>query len=202
MRLGLPAVPIVALALTAVAVAQTDAPSAPDPSANSTAAVCEARDELDRIDGRRPVPLLPQMAHHQKTNMRDHLLAVQEIVAGLAASDFVAVRSAAERIGTSDRMRQMCTHMGAGAPGFTDLALRFHETADGIAAAAAAEDREAVTRALSETLQTCNACHATFRQHVVDEGSWSESTGSSAPPGLSRGQRRGPGPHGPRWSEH
>jgi DNA-binding MarR family transcriptional regulator len=39
---------------------------------------------LDRMDTRAPVPLLPMMANHQKQNMRDHLVAVQEIVAALA----------------------------------------------------------------------------------------------------------------------
>lgn len=171
-------------------------------ASSSAAAICEAREQLDEIDGRRPVPLLPQMADHQKRNMRDHLLAVQEIVTALVADDFDAIGTAASRIGSSDQMKRMCTHMGAGAAGFTDLALRFHETADTIAAAAAARDRAAVTKALSETLSTCNACHATFRQHVVDETTWSQATSMTPPPGPGSraGRRGGAGPHGPPWS--
>ena len=91
---------------------------------------------LDSMDTRVPVPLLPMMANHQKQNMRDHLRAVQEIVAAVGASDFDAVTRAAARIGYSEQMGQMCNHMGAGAPGFTDQALRFHHTADKIGAAA------------------------------------------------------------------
>ena len=72
------------------------------------------------MDTRTPVPLLPMMADHQKRNMRDHLLAVQEIVAALAADNFAAVERSAGRIGYSEQMGQMCVHMGAGAPGFTE----------------------------------------------------------------------------------
>lgn len=39
---------------------------------------------LDALDNRIPVPLLAQMALHQKQNMRAHLESVQGIVAGLA----------------------------------------------------------------------------------------------------------------------
>lgn len=159
---------------------------------------CEAREELDRLDGRRPVPLIPRMADHQKANMRDHLLAVQEIVTALSAGDFSAVGQASARIGTSPQMTQMCTHMGAGAAGFTDLALQFHRSADEIGDAAARHDRDAVTAALSRTLQLCNSCHATFRQQVVDEATWSSLTAMPAPSGPGPGERphRGPGPHG------
>jgi hypothetical protein len=71
--------------------------------------------ELDKLDQRRQVPLLPMMAHHQKQNMRDHLLAVQEILEGLGKEDFAAVEKASLRIGSSEQMERMCNHMGAGA---------------------------------------------------------------------------------------
>ena len=138
---------------------------------------------LDRLDARRPVPLLPMMANHQKQNMRDHLLAVHEIIAAVAAGDFAAVEKAAARIGFSEQMGQMCTHMGAGAPGFTETALEFHHTADGIAQAARERDRDAVLAALAKTLQTCTGCHAAWRQQVVSEAEWSRLTASAAPAG-------------------
>ena len=40
----------------------------------------DARAALDQLDRRARVPLLPMMAHHQKQNMRDHLLVVLEVV--------------------------------------------------------------------------------------------------------------------------
>jgi cytochrome c556 len=121
------------------------------------------------------------MANHQKQNMRDHLMAVQEIVAALATDDFAAVERAAGRIGFSKQMGQMCTHMGAGAPGFTEQALNFHHTADRISAAARDRDRARVMTELGATLQTCTSCHAAWKQQVVDEPTWTRLT-SSAPP--------------------
>jgi len=159
----------------------------PTPAATSTAAttpaVTSATEALDRLDTRTPVPLLPMMANHQKQNMRDHLVAVQEIVARLATDDFAAIERAAGRIGFSEQMAQTCTHMGAGAPGFTEQALNFHHTADTIAEAARQRDRVAVTRALGTTLQTCTGCHAAFRQSVVDEATWNRLTSTPAPTG-------------------
>jgi hypothetical protein len=147
----------------------------PPPSAPSAAAL------LDSMDTRVPVPLLPMMANHQKQNMRDHLRAVQEIIGAVGASDFEGVARAAATIGYSDQMGQMCNHMGAGAPGFADQALRFHHTADKIAEAARARDKPGVLTALNETLATCTGCHAAFKQRVVDETTWASLAGQAAP---------------------
>jgi hypothetical protein len=144
----------------------------------------------DALDNRTPVPLTAMMAEHQKQNMRDHLAAVQEIVAALAADEMSAVQKATTRIGYSDSMARMCRHMGAGAPGFTDMALVFHRTADTIAAAAQQSDRKAVTAALAATLGTCVGCHATYRQQVVDEAAWRRLT--SEPSGLDGEHPRSP----------
>jgi hypothetical protein len=120
------------------------------------------------------------MANHQKQNMRDHLVAVQEIVAAIATDDFAGVERAAGRIGFSEQMGRMCTHMGAGAPGFTEQALNFHHTADRISAAARDRDRARVLTELGATLKTCTSCHAAWKQQVVDESTWTRLT-SSAP---------------------
>jgi hypothetical protein len=117
------------------------------------------------MDTRSPVPLLPMMANHQ-----------QEIVMAAAGGDFVGIERAAARIGYSEQMGQMCTHMGAGAPGFTEAALEFHHTADTIVSAARQHDLAAVMGALGSTLQTCTGCHASFRQEVVDEATWNRVT--------------------------
>lgn len=145
-----------------------------------------AGEALDRLDTRVPVPLLPMMANHQKQNMRDHLVAVQEIVAALATDDFPGIERAAGRIGFSETMGAMCTHMGAGAPGFSEAAVNFHHTADRIGAAARDSDRARVLAELGATLQTCTSCHATWRQQVVDEATWTRLT-SSTPPAHGAG---------------
>lgn len=122
---------------------------------------------LDKLDQRRPVPLLPMMAQHQKENMREHLEAVQEVVAAAALSDFEKVAVAAKRLGFSETKGRMCEHMGAGAPGFTELALSFHHQADEIAVAATKQDGAAVLAALSNTLRACTTCHSTYKQQLV-----------------------------------
>lgn len=121
------------------------------------------------------------MANHQKQNMRDHLVAVQEIVVALAKNDFAGVEKAVGRIGFSEQMGQMCTHMGAGAQGFTEQALEFHHQADRIAEAARGRDAKRVAAELGATLQTCTACHAKWKQQVVDEPTWQRLTASAAP---------------------
>ncbi len=152
--------------------------SHPAQVSSSSTASNEPQAELDRLDGRAPVPLLPMMANHQKQNMRDHLVAVLEIVAGLARSDFAAIETAASRIGYSEQMGAMCAHMGAGASGFTEQATNFHRTADRIAEAARDKDQTRVIAELGATLQTCTACHAAWKQHVVDEATWQRLAGA------------------------
>jgi hypothetical protein len=150
-------------------------PTAREPATPSAAAV------FDSMDTRVPVPLLPMMANHQKQNMREHLAAVQEIVAAVGTKDFAAISRAAATIGYSEQMGQMCNHMGAGAPGFTDQALRFHHTADKISEAARGHDMPGVLSALSATLATCTGCHSVFKQRIVDETTWASLAGQSAP---------------------
>jgi len=164
----------------------TSAPTPAPPVASTTAQEASettAVESLDSMDTRTPVPLLPMMANHQKQNMREHLVAVQEIVTALATDDYPAIEKAAGRIGFSEQMGQMCAHMGAGAPGFTEQALAFHHTADRITAAAKARDRGRVLTEFAATLQICTACHALWKQQVVDDRTWSRLTSATAPMG-------------------
>jgi len=176
-----------AIALALVGGCRHENPAAPAPaSAQVTASVesvTTAVAKLDQLDTRTPVPLLPMMANHQKQNMRDHLVAVQEIVLALAADDYAAVERAAGRMGFSEQMGQMCTHMGAGAPGFTEKALVFHHTADRIATAARGRDRGRVLSELGATLQTCTSCHASWKQQAVDDPTWLRLTSAASPTG-------------------
>ena len=138
--------------------------------------------ELSAMDKRTPVPLQPMMAWHQKRNMQQHLEAIQLIIDALSRDDWKAIAEAATQIESSPQMQQTCEHMGAGAPGFTELALDFHRRADAIGEAAAARDGAAVLRATSSTLAACTSCHATYRQEVVDAATWQSRTGSNRDP--------------------
>jgi hypothetical protein len=175
-------------ALSVGLIALASCRNAPRPAApDAQPPICAARASLDDLDARIAVPLVPMMANHQKQNMRDHLLAVQEIILASGREDFAGIEQAAGRIGYSPQMGQMCTHMGAGANGFTEQALAFHHTADAIAAAARQHDRAAVMTALGATLQACTGCHETFRQHVVDEATWTRLTSMAPPSGHHQG---------------
>lgn len=163
---------------------------APAPASSQTAAaesappVAEASawNELQALDPRTPVPLLPQMAWHQKQNMQDHLLVVQEVLAAVVRDDFEGAAKAAARMGLSDSMQQQCEHMGQGAPGFTERAIAFHKQADLVVSAARAGDRAGVLRELSSTITHCTSCHASFKQEVVSPAEWSARVGSDELP--------------------
>jgi len=157
----------------------------PQPSPASGA--CQPVEELAGLDHRTPVPLQPMMAWHQKQNMMEHLVAIQRITDGLAREDWEEVASASALIESSPQMQQMCQHMGAGAQGFTEMALDFHRRADAIGEAARAHDGAAVLRATSNTLQSCTGCHAAFRKDVVSATEWQRRTGSNHDPAIMHG---------------
>ncbi len=162
-------------------VVATDAERAPAPGPAASAEADTAAGELAALDGRRPVPLLPMMAWHQKQSMMQHLVVIQQIVAAAAKEDWKGVADAAKGIEASASERQTCEHMGAGAEGFTELALDFHDRAASIGSAAEARDGAGVLEATANTLQACTSCHATYRQDVVDEQRWQARTGGHAP---------------------
>ena len=199
---------LLVVALFAVAGAgcyEGSAPAAPlKPAPSTTAATPSAAELAAKMDTRTPVPLLPMMAEHQKQQMRSHLGAVQEIVAALAKNDFADVEAATKKIGYSDSMAQMCTHMGAAAPGFTPTAITFHKTADTIGAAARKKDRGAVLAALNATLNTCVACHAAYKQQIVDEATWTQLTSTAAPGGGHPSSDHAAGDHAscPMMQQH
>lgn len=145
---------------------------------------------LGEMDNRTPVPLQPMMAWHQKQNMMDHLVVIQEITDALAREDWDAVAASAARIESSPEMQQMCQHMGAGAAGFTELAFEFHRRADAIAPAARSQDTAAVLRATSHTLAACTSCHNGYRQEVVDAATWASMTGVEHDPSAMHGGPR------------
>lgn len=158
--------------------------TATDASPSDTCAPYEA---LAELDSRKGVPLQPRMAWHQKQNMMDHLVVIHEVIDGVAREDWEAVARSSSRIESSPQMAQTCEHMGAGADGFTEMALDFHRRADGIGVAARTGDKSAVLAAVSRTLAACTACHATYRQDVVDAPTWQARTGSEHDVGSGHG---------------
>ena len=149
---------------------------APAPAAPQGPTAVEA---LSKMDTRKPVPLQPMMAWHQKQNMMGHLEAIQKITKALSTEDWDGIAKATEAIAISPEMKMQCEHMGKGAAGFTDQALEFHHRADAITEAAKKKDTTGVLKATAHTLEACTGCHATFRQDVVDAATWEARTGST-----------------------
>jgi uncharacterized protein involved in copper resistance len=158
------------------AAAEQGSEPSPPPETSPETANMDPHEALAELDHRTPVPLQPMMAWHQKQNMMDHLVAIQEINSGVAVEEWSKVEAAATRIGSSPQMRTMCEHMGKGADGFTELALEFHSRADTIAEAARAKDASAVMKATGHTLEACTSCHAAYRQDVVSASEWIRRT--------------------------
>lgn len=181
--LGMALVAASALAACKADKGPATAPPPPAPAATSPAG-CGPIDALAQMDPRKPVPLQPMMAWHQKQNMMEHLLSIQKITGALAVEDWEGVAKASAMIESSPQMQRMCQHMGAGADGFTDIALDFHRRADKIAEAAKAKDAAAVLKATEHTLEACTTCHAAYRQEVVDAETWQARTGSEHDPAM------------------
>ena len=111
--------------------------------------------------------------------MRDHLMVVQEIIQALSVQDSAAVEKSASRISASNQMHKMCEMFGKGSEGFSEMGKGFHTTADSIIAAAKTKDTEATLKALSNTIARCTACHATYRQDVMNKDEWDLKTGEA-----------------------
>lgn len=118
---------------------------------------------------RQPVALPAPMQEHMLANMRDHLAALAEIQAALAAGDSdQAAQIAERRIGMSSLERHGAAHMAPYMPkGMQDIGTTMHRAASRFAQTA----REAAVEggapralgALAEVTRQCVACHASYR---------------------------------------
>jgi hypothetical protein len=128
------------------------------------------------MDTRKPLPLTAMMAEHQKQNMRGHLEAIRDLTEAFISKNFKMIEDAGKRLGSSSEMKMMCEHMGMGADGFTEMALRMHSEADKITEAGQKKNLKAAMVATNQTLQRCTACHAAFKQEVLSEEDWKKAT--------------------------
>jgi hypothetical protein len=120
-------------------------------------------------DTRMAVDLPAMMRTHMLANMRDHLTAIGEIQASLAAGEYDAAADVAEkRIGMSSLASHGASHMAGFMPkGMQDTGSAMHQAASRFAVTA---QETAVTRdlpralgALSRITEQCVACHAAYR---------------------------------------
>jgi len=114
-------------------------------------------------DKRISLELPPKKAQHQKMNMRSHLLAVQSIIDFLSNDEFdKASEVASSKLGLTKEMEMMCTSFGN--ENFEKLGLGFHRSADEMSEVLKTKNKTKSLKALSNTLNYCVECHATFKQ--------------------------------------
>jgi cytochrome c556 len=120
-------------------------------------------------DGRVAIEMPDMMRAHMLANMRDHLLAMQEIQGSLAAGKYDTAADIAElRLGMSSLQSHGASHMADFMPkGMQETGTAMHKAASRFAVlaqeAAITKDLPRALGALSEVTASCVACHAGYR---------------------------------------
>ena len=122
-------------------------------------------------DGRQTVQLPDMMREHMLSNMRDHLLALEEITRYLANQQYDEAAEVAEnRLGMSSMDLHGASHLGKFMPKeMGAIGTNMHRAASRFALAAQDAEIEGglnkAFSALSEVMQQCVACHAGYKVH-------------------------------------
>ena len=122
-------------------------------------------------DVRQMVKMPAPMIQHMLANMRDHLLAVNEIQRALGAGQYQqAAEIAEQRIGVSSLDTHGASHMAPYMPKpMQDIGTRMHKAASQFALIAQETGADGnVARAvdaLAKITEQCVACHAAYRTH-------------------------------------
>lgn len=115
------------------------------------------------VDNRISLNLPPQMKQHQLSNMRSHLVAIQDIIGFIAVENFEqASQIARSKLGLTEEMKKMCNMFDN--KSFTELGLAFHKSGDVLGDVLQEKDTVKSLQALRSTMNYCIQCHATFRQ--------------------------------------
>ena len=126
---------------------------------------------VDASDDRVSVQLPEMMRGHMLSNMRDHLLALEEITRYLANQQYDKASEVAEnRLGMSSMALHGASHMGKFMPKeMSAIGTSMHRAASRFALAAKDAELEGglnkAFSALSEVMQQCVACHSGYKVH-------------------------------------
>ncbi len=122
-------------------------------------------------DNRQLVDMPAMMKAHMLGNMRDHLLALEEITRHLARQEYDQASDIAEnRLGMSSMGSHGASHMGKFMPvEMAEIGTNMHRAASRFALAARDAELDGglnkAFSALSEVMQQCVACHTGYRVH-------------------------------------
>jgi len=99
------------------------------------------------------------------SNMRDHLVAINELLIEMANGDFGEAAEIAEyRLGMSSLESHGASHMAKFMPeGMRQAGTAMHKAASRFALKAQEEEVLPASNALSEVTSACVACHSAYR---------------------------------------
>ena len=126
---------------------------------------CSCGDLIADEDSRTLVQLPDMMQNHMLSNMRDHLVAINEILIKMANGDFEEAAEIAEyRLGMSSLKSHGASHMAKFMPdGMRQAGTAMHKAASRFALIAQEEEMLPAYNALSEVTSACVACHSGYR---------------------------------------
>ncbi|MDD5159061.1 MAG: cytochrome c [Sulfuricurvum sp.] len=100
---------------------------------------------------------------HQLSNMREHLIALSEIVQLMNTAKYdEASKIASEKLGLTLEKNTMCGSFNN--KSFEEMGVRFHKSADDLAQTLKTKDQKKSMVALEKVLNGCVLCHSTFKQ--------------------------------------
>jgi hypothetical protein len=116
-------------------------------------------------DNRIAVELPAMMQQHMLSNMRDHLAAINEILAFLGNDQLdEAAETAEQRLGMSSLKSHGASHMAGFMPeGMRQAGTSMHKAASRFALKAQEGDALTAYRALTDITAACVACHSGYR---------------------------------------
>lgn len=116
-------------------------------------------------DKRQFVAMPKMMQQHQLANMRDHLMAINEILFNMGKDDLDKAANIAEnRLGMSSLSTHGASHMGKVMPKeMSAIGTNMHKAASRFALVAEEGDALPAYKALQEVTATCVACHAGYK---------------------------------------
>ena len=118
-------------------------------------------------DKRQFVEMPKMMQQHQLANMRDHLMAINEILLNMGNGDLDKAADIAEsRLGMSSLSTHGASHMAQVIPkNMGAIGTSMHKAASRFALKAQEGDPLPAYKSLQEVTSACVACHAGYKTH-------------------------------------
>lgn len=126
---------------------------------------CSSNLAIADEDPRELVQLPEMMQQHMMSNMRDHLVAVNQILINMASGELEKAAEVAEsRLGMSSLESHGASHMAKFMPeGMRQAGTSMHRAASRFSLKAQEGEVLAAYNALAEVTSACVACHSAYR---------------------------------------